>query len=208
MPHPGRDRPVAENSVPGRNLRGHVQSLATVRPDHIANDPLALPIAASGVNEVDTKLDRPLQSPDRLVLLGPDPGATTNAPGAVTDLGDRQPRTTQLAVLHRSSSSGRTPCHLPSCCLMDHETGGRGPCPATIAEHASRHRTRQRQGMSARPSVTASIGLTLDRHTKRCQPASRLIVALGLVAHHGPCSAAAVAPCAGINVRWQSGGRL
>jgi hypothetical protein len=69
-----------------RHLGRDVEVLAPVIAHDLADDALALPVAAGGVDEVDAELDRPVQRPERFVLLRADPHRPADPPCPVADL--------------------------------------------------------------------------------------------------------------------------
>ena len=87
-----------------RHLRRDVQVRTRALADDPGDDPLALPVAARGVDEGDAEFDRPVQGADGLVLLRADPPRAADTPCAVTDLGHGKPGAAQRTVAHASSS--------------------------------------------------------------------------------------------------------
>jgi hypothetical protein len=87
--------------VLGRDLAGHVHLLGAVAHD-LADQPLAVAVAVCGsrVDEVEPQIDRAVESPDRLVVLGALPLNAADAPGSVADLGHLEARLAESAPLH------------------------------------------------------------------------------------------------------------
>jgi hypothetical protein len=81
-----------------------------VLADDRADDALALPVTAGGIDEVHAEFDGPVQGAHRLILLRADPCRSADAPRPVPDLGDRQARFAERTILHVSSSSRTAPC--------------------------------------------------------------------------------------------------
>src|SRR5207244_4304576 len=86
-----------------RDLGRHVERIAAVLADDLADDALALPVAPGGIDEVHAEFDRPVQGADGFVLLSADPSRSADAPRPAPDLGDRQARLAERTIMHASS---------------------------------------------------------------------------------------------------------
>jgi hypothetical protein len=101
-----------------RDLGRHVQRVAAVLADDLADDPFAFPVTPGGVDEVNAELDRPAQGADGFVLLRADPSRAADPPRPVADLGYRQAGLAERTMLHAASNeklfltwlSYRDPC--------------------------------------------------------------------------------------------------
>ena len=71
--------------------------------DDLADDALALPVAAGRVDEVHPEFDRPAQRQDGLVFLRADPPRSADAPGPVADLGYLQACLAKRTIMHAAS---------------------------------------------------------------------------------------------------------
>jgi hypothetical protein len=86
-----------------RDLRRHVDGLGPV-PDRAAHELLRVAVAVGErrVDEGQSEVDRAVQRAQRRVVVGADPHALADAPGAVADLGHLDAGVAKLAVVHGS----------------------------------------------------------------------------------------------------------
>src|SRR5215204_5074618 len=89
-----------------RDLGGDVDGLVPL-PQYLPHEPLAvpLPVCQGRVYEVESKVDSPVQGPERLFVLRAEPGVAGNTPGAVADFGYFQARSAERSVVHAASIS-------------------------------------------------------------------------------------------------------
>ncbi len=93
---------------PAAGLRGDEDALAPALAAQPRDQPLAAPVAVDvgGVDEVDARVDRRVQRPQRLLVVDGAPGAT-DRPGAEADRGHLHVGAPELSVLHGILPSGR-----------------------------------------------------------------------------------------------------
>ena len=91
-------------------LRGEDDVVAPAAGERLADDllGLALPVDVGGVDEVDPGVQRRVDDPDRLVVVGVAPRAEHHR--AEAELADRHAGATQLAMLHRLPPFRRAGC--------------------------------------------------------------------------------------------------
>ena len=102
----GRLRLARPAAVLGRDLRRGVELGAAMPRQGVAEEPLApaLAIGVGGVEEVAAPLDRAVQGPPRLLVVGAGPSG--HAPHPVADLGDLPAQTSERSEAHGRHHSG------------------------------------------------------------------------------------------------------
>src|SRR6185295_6043010 len=87
-----------------RDLRRD-EDLLLAPANDLPDDLLAVPVAVGqrGIDEVEPEVDRPVEGARRFLVAGADPLLCADPPGAVSDLGNLEPRPSQRPVVHRDS---------------------------------------------------------------------------------------------------------